>query len=110
MKYGIQVLQIEDKTVLVNNTTNTINCRAVIQQHTTDTPEQVQHTHLEVDVMKIKRNFSNSVRLSVSPVISLSRLASLWVLRVRPEIRCAVRCRAGTSCGTVRQQRTCSCR
>ncbi|KAL0171048.1 hypothetical protein M9458_031359, partial [Cirrhinus mrigala] len=39
VKYGIQVLQIEDKTVLVNNTTNTIKCRAVISQHTT-TPEQ----------------------------------------------------------------------
>ncbi|XP_073702990.1 intermembrane lipid transfer protein VPS13B [Garra rufa] len=39
VKYGIQVLQIEDKTVLVNNTTNTIKCRAVISQHTA-TPEQ----------------------------------------------------------------------
>ncbi|XP_058602808.1 intermembrane lipid transfer protein VPS13B isoform X2 [Onychostoma macrolepis] len=42
VKYGIQVLQIEDKTVLVNNTTNTIKCRAVISQHTT-TPEQPTH-------------------------------------------------------------------
>ncbi|XP_067217864.1 intermembrane lipid transfer protein VPS13B-like isoform X4 [Chanodichthys erythropterus] len=43
VKYGIQVLQIEDKTVLVNNTTNNIKCRAVIQQHTTATPEQPCH-------------------------------------------------------------------
>ncbi|XP_016330608.1 vacuolar protein sorting-associated protein 13B-like [Sinocyclocheilus anshuiensis] len=42
VKYGIQVLQIEDKTVLVNNTTNTIKCRAVMSQHTT-TPEQPTH-------------------------------------------------------------------
>uniref|UniRef100_A0A9J8BQX9 Vacuolar protein sorting 13 homolog B n=1 Tax=Cyprinus carpio carpio TaxID=630221 RepID=A0A9J8BQX9_CYPCA len=42
VKYGIQVLQIEDKTILVNNTTNTIKCRAVISQHTTTT-EQPHH-------------------------------------------------------------------
>ncbi|XP_067305536.1 intermembrane lipid transfer protein VPS13B [Pseudorasbora parva] len=40
VKHGIQILQIEDKTVLVNNTTNTIKCRAVIQQNTL-TPEQL---------------------------------------------------------------------
>ncbi|XP_051575064.1 intermembrane lipid transfer protein VPS13B-like isoform X3 [Myxocyprinus asiaticus] len=39
--YGIQVLQIMDKTVLVNNTTNIIRYKAVIQQHTNTTADQV---------------------------------------------------------------------
>lgn len=41
VKYGIQVLQIEDKTILLNNTTNTIKCKAVISQHMTTTHDQV---------------------------------------------------------------------
>lgn len=41
VKFGIQVLQIEDKTVLVNNTTHTFKCRAVIPQHTAVTPAQL---------------------------------------------------------------------
>ncbi|KAI7806135.1 putative vacuolar protein sorting-associated protein 13B-like [Triplophysa rosa] len=41
VKYGIQVLQIEDKTVLLNNTTNIIKCRAVMSQQPNTTHDQV---------------------------------------------------------------------
>ncbi|XP_056617879.1 intermembrane lipid transfer protein VPS13B-like isoform X2 [Triplophysa dalaica] len=41
VKYGIQVLQIEDKTVLLNNTTNVIKCRAVMSQQPNTAHDQV---------------------------------------------------------------------
>ncbi|XP_017308304.2 intermembrane lipid transfer protein VPS13B isoform X1 [Ictalurus punctatus] len=47
VRYGIQILQIEDKTILVNNTTHTINYRALLSEHplsALDQPYSPLHT------------------------------------------------------------------
>ncbi|XP_060756090.1 intermembrane lipid transfer protein VPS13B-like isoform X4 [Neoarius graeffei] len=40
VRYGIQILQIEDKTILVNNTKHTINYRVLLSEHAPSAPDQ----------------------------------------------------------------------
>uniref|UniRef100_A0AAR2LI31 Vacuolar protein sorting 13 homolog B n=1 Tax=Pygocentrus nattereri TaxID=42514 RepID=A0AAR2LI31_PYGNA len=46
VRHGIQVLQIEDRTVLVNNTKYTINYRPLLSENTLVTSDQVQHMYI----------------------------------------------------------------
>ncbi|XP_035381767.1 vacuolar protein sorting-associated protein 13B isoform X2 [Electrophorus electricus] len=41
VRYGIQVLQIEDKTTMVNNTPHTIHYRALLSEHALAAPDQL---------------------------------------------------------------------
>ncbi|KAK1806749.1 hypothetical protein P4O66_005249 [Electrophorus voltai] len=41
VRYGIQVLQIEDKTAMVNNTPHTIHYRALLSEHALAAPDQL---------------------------------------------------------------------
>uniref|UniRef100_A0AAQ4R4U8 Vacuolar protein sorting 13 homolog B n=1 Tax=Gasterosteus aculeatus aculeatus TaxID=481459 RepID=A0AAQ4R4U8_GASAC len=53
VRHGIQILQIEDRTILVNNTPHTIHCRPLLASHPLGTDDQVTAstlslcTHLE---------------------------------------------------------------
>ncbi|KAI5620879.1 vacuolar protein sorting-associated protein 13B-like, partial [Silurus asotus] len=40
VRYGIQILQIEDKTIVVNNTKHTINYKALLSEHPVSAPDQ----------------------------------------------------------------------
>ncbi|KAM9436061.1 intermembrane lipid transfer protein VPS13B [Clarias gariepinus] len=49
VKYGIQILQIEDKTILVNNTKHTINYRALLSEHPLSSTDQLNsYSHTSV--------------------------------------------------------------
>lgn len=41
VRHGIQILLIEDRTILVNNTPYTIHCRPLLTDHALGTEDQV---------------------------------------------------------------------
>lgn len=59
VRYGIQILQIEDKTILVNNTKHTINYRVLLSEHAPSAPDQVMCTYTHI-------SFNEQVFLTVN--------------------------------------------
>ncbi|KAG7317797.1 hypothetical protein KOW79_018832 [Hemibagrus wyckioides] len=67
VRYGIQILQIEDKTILLNNTKHTINYKALLSEHLVSIPEQpYSHSHTSVWTMDPGSEAGSPSRCAVS--------------------------------------------
>lgn len=70
VRHGIQILQIEDRTILVNNTPHTIHCRPLLASHPLGTDDQVTAsslslcTHLQGFSVRFQTHTKANVQMS----------------------------------------------